>query len=232
VNDDLIARNPLDRVVLDKLLSSESRQPPTEVDPFDRDEIKAILGAVDGQVRNLFQFAFFSGLRTSELMGLEWGDIDWDSGQVHVARAVVERKVKPPKTRAGDRKVLLLPPALAALHSQKKFSLLSSSRVFLNPRTEKPWATDAQIRRTGWVHALKRAGVRYRNPYQTRHTFASMLLSKGENQLWLATQMGHETTEMLTRHYGRWIPDTRDIAGYRPLNDWGAGWDGPSIETV
>ena len=47
--------------------------------------------------------------------------------------------------------------------------------------------------------------VRYRNPYQTRHTYASQLLSGGENQLFVAQQMGHKTTEMIMRHYGRWV---------------------------
>jgi integrase len=61
---------------------------------------------------------------------------------------------------------------------------------------------------------LRKAGVRYRNPYQTRHTFASTLLSSGANPLYVAKQMGHRDTEMITRNYGRWIeqgtePETR-----------------------
>lgn len=52
---------------------------------------------------------------------------------------------------------------------------------------------------------MKRAGVRYRNPYQTRHTFASVMLAAGHDPKWVATQMGHETTEMLERTYGKWI---------------------------
>jgi integrase len=43
-----------------------------------------------------------------------------------------------------------------------------------------------------WIPALKKAGLKYRNPYQTRHTFASTLLSRGENQLWITQQMGHK----------------------------------------
>lgn len=39
--------------------------------------------------------------------------------------------------------------------------------------------------------ALRKAGVRYRYPYQMRHTFASQALSAGENAMWVARQMGH-----------------------------------------
>lgn len=50
--------------------------------------------------------------------------------------------------------------------------------------------------------ALKKAGVRYRRPYQTRHTFASMLLSAGEHPMWVAQQMGHSDWTMIAQVYG------------------------------
>ena len=117
--------------------------------------------------------------------------------------------MKPPKTEAGIRDVELTLSALEALERQKEFTRLQGDRVFHNPRTKKPWWSDAQIRRTCWIHAVKKAGVRYRNPYQTRHTYASTHLSNGRNPWWLAKQMGHETVEMINRHYGRWIPEHR-----------------------
>ncbi|HAT8441419.1 TPA: DUF3596 domain-containing protein [Legionella pneumophila] len=220
MNDGIIERNPLDRLVLSKLLNKKTSKSDWEVDPFDQDEIKAILDAATGQARNLFQFAFFSGLRTSELIALEWNDIDWLKGTVRVSKAVVLKQEKGTKTKSGVRDVLLLPPAFDALKNQKAFTYLEGSRVFYNPRTNTPWETDGQIRKTCWTHLLKKAGVRYRNPYQTRHTYASMLLSAGENPLWLATQMGHRDTEMIIKHYGRWIPDKSTVAGYQPVNDW------------
>ncbi len=220
LNDGIIERNPLDKLVLSKLINRKTSKSSWEVDPFDHDEIKAILKAAKGQARNLFQFAFFAGLRTSELIALEWDDIDWLKGVVRVSRAVVLKQEKGTKTKAGIRDVLLLPPALEALKSQKSFTFLKGKRVFYNPRTNTPWETDGQIRKTCWAHILKKAGVRYRNPYQTRHTYASMMLSAGENPLWVATQMGHRDTEMVIKHYGRWIPDKSTVSGYQPINDW------------
>ncbi|MFB0936677.1 MAG: tyrosine-type recombinase/integrase, partial [Propionivibrio sp.] len=48
--------------------------------------------------------------------------------------------------------------------------------------------------------------IRYRRPYQTRHTYASMMLSAGENVMYVANQMGHADWSMLVRVYGHWIP--------------------------
>ena len=178
-------------IVIAKLLCKASSKSDFKVDPFDKDEIQAIVDAAhDEQIKHLFQFAFFTGLRTSELIALEWDDIDWINGVVHVVRAVVKKRVKGTKTEAGERDVLLLPPALVALKGQKPYTFMIGKRVFHNPRTNQPWETDHQIRRTAWIYALKKAGVRYRNPYQTRHTYASMMLSGGENMMWVATQMG------------------------------------------
>lgn len=225
VNDDIIERNPLDRVKLNKLLNRKPKQLINKkeyvVDPFDLNEINAILQQAEfKQARHLFQFAFFTGLRISELIALEWQDIDWINGLAYVQRAVVEREEKSTKTEAGERFVLLLPPALEALQAQKEFTFMAGKRVFHNPKTHRPWVDDAQVRRSCWQYMLRRAGVRYRNPYQTRHTYASMMLSAGENMLWVAKQMGHVDTEMIIKTYGKWIPDPAAKAGYKLANDW------------
>ncbi|HEX7641964.1 MAG TPA: site-specific integrase [Burkholderiaceae bacterium] len=219
LNDEMIPYNPLDKIALKKLLTRTSIKSTYEVDPFDAAEKDAILAAASGQARNLFQFAFWSGLRTSELIALEWGDIDWIHGTVRVQRAVVVKTEKGTKTEAGTRDVLLLPLAREALLAQKEFTFLEGKRIFHNPKHGKPWETDGQIRKSCWQRILKKAGVRYRNPYQTRHTYASTLLSANENPWWVAKQMGHVDVEMVFRHYGRWIPSKRGDQ-YQPQNDW------------
>ncbi len=60
------------------------------------------------------------------------------------------------------------------------FGHCEGKRIFHNPFTQVPWNSSDQIR-DPWRTVLKRAGVRYRNPYQMRHTYASMILSAGEN---------------------------------------------------
>jgi integrase len=211
--DGLIDRNPVERV---RNLSNRLEEP----HPFTPDEVSKILASAPEQARNLFQFAFWTGLRTSELIALEWGDIDWAKNVVRVRRASVRKLTKQPKTQSGERDVKLFPPALEALTRQKPFTFLAGERVFYNPRTNTPWETDGQIRKTAWTPVLKRAGVLYRNPYQTRHTYASTLLSAGENPLWVAQQMGHKDWGMIRRRYGRWIPEVDASAGGKVMQFW------------
>jgi integrase len=212
-SDEVIDRNPMERVS-NLVVHQEEPQ------PFTPDEINRILCELPQQGKNLIQFAFWTGLRTSELIALEWGDVDWDKGFVRVRRAFVHKKIKQPKTKSGERDVLLFPPALDALKNQKQFSYLANGRIFNNPRTNEPWETDGQIRKTLWQPALKKAGVVYRNPYQTRHTYASTLLSLGEEPMWVSQQMGHKDWAMIRKRYGRWIPAVNKEAGSKVMSFW------------
>ena len=197
-----------------------------DVDPFTLEEQTAIIANLPDQAANLIQFAFWTGLRTSELIALEWGDIDSVRGVVWVRRAKVRGELKPPKTEAGIREVKLLPAAVAALKAQKPHTFMTGQEVFHNPRTGAPWEGDGAIRKTAWVYALRKAGVRYRRPYQTRHTYASMMLTAGENPVWVAAQMGHRDWSMIIRVYGRWIPEADPNAGSKAA----ALWETPSTE--
>lgn len=211
--DGLIDRNPISRI---KNLSVRRDEPK----PFTPNEIIAILDQLPQQGKNLIQFAIWTGLRTSELIALEWGDIDFKVGVIRVRRATVNKNTKQPKTKAGERDVKLFPPAIEALNSQKEFTRLPDCRIFHNPRTNTSWETDGQIRKTMWIPALRKANVEYRNPYQTRHTYASTLLSAGENPLWVAQQMGHKDWGMIRKTYGRWIPDVDTTAGGKVMEFW------------
>ncbi len=225
LNDDIIDRNPLDKIKVSKLVDRNQAKTDYEVDPFTTTEINKVLQSAlnyDPRICNLLKFAFFSGLRTSELFGLQWGDVDWDQREIHIQRAVVERQLKETKTRASNRKVLLLPAAYDALTHQKQFSLVGSDYIFVRPDDKGSFIDYEHLERP-WKHILKTAKVRYRNPYQTRHTYASQLLSGGENPLFVAQQMGHKTTEMIMRHYGRWVEQGDQRQRHVFVSDFGQG---------
>lgn len=214
MHDELIQHNPLAGWHYRKI------EPPKEVDdidPFTAEEQAAILASLPKDGVPLIQFALWTGLRTSELVALEWGDIDWRQKRCRITRAITQAskgEAETTKTTAGTRTIDLLPRALEALKAQKAMSYLHpSGRVFINPRTGEPWTGDQAIRKTLWAHALKRAGVRYRRPYQTRHTYASMMVSAGEPLAWVSRQMGHTSVVTTARIYAGWIPTTNSEAG-------------------
>lgn len=220
--DNYIKTNPLDQVDIDDILKKHQKKSRYKIDPFDRDEVRAILAVAEGQIKTFYQLAFFTGLRVSELMGLRWRDVDWVHGFIYVEGSIVDKEEKEPKTESGYRKVMLLPPARQALEEQKVYTFLSDKHVFHNPRTGKAWETSQQLRRTAWQYLLKRSGVRYRNPYQTRHTFASMLISSGEEPMWVSKQMGHASLKVTLERYTDWLPNKDAMGGYQAKNDWGA----------
>lgn len=128
----------------------------------------------------------------------------------------------PPKTEVGFRTLTLLEPALDALIAQRELTALfpkteityyhreygltekQSVHFVFMPRmkngAQKPYYSLSSIA-ARWNSAVKRAGIRRRNPYHTRHTFACWLLSAGANPSFIANQMGHETAQMVYEIY-------------------------------
>lgn len=192
-----------------------------EIDPFRPDEVRAIMEhARVPQFRNLCAFAFFAGLRPSELLALRWSDVDLEKRAVRVRRAFVRGRLKPTKTSSGRRTVELLPMALEALRAQRQHTQLVGDTVFLNHRTGRPYASGKAIRERDWKTTLRIAGVPYRAPKQMRHTFASMMLSAGENVMWVARQMGHKDWTVTARRYARFIPGLDPTAGQKAIAAW------------
>jgi len=138
--DGAIERNPMDRI---KNLEVREEEP----EPFTFEEQQRILAVLPDQGRNLIQFAFWTGLRTSELIALEWGDIDPVRDYVYVQRACVRGVIKHPKTNAGKREILLLPLALEALENQRPFTFKEGKRVFSTGHCQQPLS-----RRFGYRH--------------------------------------------------------------------------------
>lgn len=205
LNDGLIEFDPFERIALTKLIRQTSRASDYVVQPFTRAEREAILAACREDERSMLQFWFNSGLRPGELQALQWEHIDFDKKIARIVLNQVAGVVKAPKTEAGKRDVELNAEAVEALKQQRSVSQARGARVWLNPRTLKPWTTDAQIRKTLWLPVMERAGIEYRNPYQIRHTYASTLLTAGANPWYVAQQLGHEDVEMVFRTYGKFI---------------------------
>ncbi|MCG8707895.1 tyrosine-type recombinase/integrase [Brenneria sp. 4F2] len=132
---------------------------------------------------------------------------------------------------AGIRTVTLLKPALEALKSKveitgnrqpgeivyhhREYGLteIQSLRFVFLPRVQKgEQKISYSLSSIGqlWNAAVKRSGIRRRNPYHTRHTYACWLLSAGANPSFIANQMGHENAQMVYEIYGKWIEDMNE----------------------
>jgi integrase len=202
-HDELIDNNPMSRI---KNLKVQTREP----EPFTLSEIDAILGQLEGSPKNAIQFGFWTGLRTSELLGLRWENVSLEDGTAVIKEALVRGRMKEPKTKAGERKITLHENALTAAKSQFEIRT-DSDFVFHDPKSQRQWASDQPFRKRVWIPALKAAKIKYRECYQMRHTFASQMLQNNENLLWLANHMGHSDFGMLRKVYARWITNSGQL---------------------
>jgi integrase len=128
-----------------------------------------------------------------------------------------------PKTKSSRREVKMPAPALQAITDQKTHTWVGAEphgELFRNPGTGERWSSSQAVQKI-WATALKRAGVRYRRPYQMRHTFTSMMLSAGEHPMWVAQQMGHKDWAMIIRVYGKWMPSADPDAGGKAVGLFG-----------
>ena len=203
---------------------------PDDPDPFTRAEIDAILAVktVLHQELHLVRFLIWAGPRLSEAIALAWEDVDLKQGTVIFKRAKVHQctHYKSTKTRRSNRKVELIRPARESLDAQWKITgnirpekiqmMRRDNRtikeesvrfVFRRTNTGATFSGDRELRERIFVALLENASVRYRGPGQCRHTFASQMLTACMPPEWIAQQMGHTSTDMIRRHYGKWLQE-------------------------
>jgi integrase len=214
-----VLRQSLDRAVSKGWLADNPartidllREDKPEIDPFSLGEVKTFIadGLQDDEHRHYFWVAFFTGLRPGEQIGLQWDDIDWQRRMIRVRRSVNRFGKGPTKTIESRRDVEMLPIVEQALRSQHS----------ANPTG--PWAFAnrdggsldiTNLRERVWRPAIGRAKLRARTLYQTRHTFATLMLEAGESPGWVARQLGHTNAEMVYHRYHKFIPNLRGRDG-------------------
>lgn len=199
--DRILQDNPAEEIPSAKW----QKEPP---DPFTSDERDKIIAEAQrrhpGQIANMVRFWMWTGLRTSELIGLRWLNVDLAKGQVVIKEAKVRRERKDTKTMVV-RTVHLNSQALAAIRGQKEHTYVKGEEVFQDPRDEPgPWETEASFRKVYWTRLLKGLGIRYRRPYQCRHTYATAMLMAGMTPAFCAKQLGHDVKVFLDT-YAKWM---------------------------
>lgn len=179
--------------------------------PFSIDEQRLLLKALPDHWRPYFMFAFCSGLRQGEQIGLKAGDIDWENGMVHVRRAITKdesgnKMEGKTKNRYSRRSIKMGPIMREALEAQQSiYDRFQGEYFFCSP--EGNMVLPQNLRTRVWIPALAAAKLRFREMKQTRHTFATVALSSGENPLWIAKFMGHRDTDMIIRVYSKYVED-------------------------
>jgi integrase len=206
-HDKHIVENPCDAIAMKEV----QRAPP---DPFTMDEVREVLAHLErhrpAQILNFVQLMFFSGLRTSEGIGLRWEQIDFRRREMLIAGGNVYDEETDTTKTSKSRVVLLSAPAFEALQRQKTHTFIQGGHVFHDPKTDAPWKYDTITDvRSFWQITLKRLSIRYRRPYNMRHTYATLGVMSGARPAFLATQLGH-SLRVFFEVYAKWINSKDD----------------------
>jgi len=177
----------------------------SEVEPFSLDEVELIIRNVRTDFRNYYTIRFFTGMRTGEIDGLKWKYVDFDRRQIAIRETVVNGREETTKNEGSRRIIEMSDLVYDALVDQYKETGDLSQYVFCNAAGSAH--CHRNITKRIWRPLLRRLKLKYRRPYQTRHTAATLWLAAGENPEWIARQMGHTTTEMLFTVYSRFVPN-------------------------
>jgi len=224
LEDGLLEKNPLAAATVRRLIKAQPDRRIRAIDPFTEEEIAAIYQAAFAESANfaeLVALGFHSGLRESELLALPWAAVDFVHHTLRVELGMVESHLGDPKNPYARRDVELRPAAMAALQRAKAHTFLRpEGTVFINPRSNEPWQASRQLMRV-WTPVLKRAGVRYRNAYQMRHTYISQMLRAGEDPAFIQRQVGHASLTQIHTTYGAYIDEAR---GGKGKHAWRGGY--------
>lgn len=178
--------------------------PKTDIKPFSPDEIALLLDNCREDFYEYFLIRVFTGMRTGEIDGLKWKYIDFENRCILIRETIVKGEVSYTKNDFSQREIQMSQPVYEAFVAMKARTG-NYEYVFVN-HNGKPLKHDNVTKRV-WYPLLQLVGLEKRNPYQLRHTAATLWLGAGENVEWIARQMGHSNTEMLFRVYSRYVPN-------------------------
>jgi integrase len=219
-DDELLTFNPT------SLIKNPFRGLRDNADPFTREEIAKLVttDTTRSLERDALEFAFWTGLRPSELLALSKCDIDLENRKLYVKRGVVRGVFASTKNKSSYRIIDLLDDAFKIIenilnktqhHKKFKINVLQDNNrlydektlqfIFISSKSGMFWSDSESFNKMFVRPHCKAAGVRYRTIGQARHTYGSQLITAGVNLSWIAKQMGHKSIKMLEKHYGRWM---------------------------
>ena len=183
----------------------------THIEPFSLHEVQRIIDNVRADYCNYYKVRFFTGMRTGEVDGLKWKNIDFAKREILVRETLINGETEYTKTDGSQREIPMFGQVYDALKTQYAATGHMSQYVFCN-QLGQPLDHNNVTKRV-WYPLLKSLGLTKRRPYQTRHTAATLFLASGENPEWVARMLGHSSTEMLFKVYSRYVPNATRMDG-------------------
>lgn len=194
IADNIINKNPCSNIRLPRGIKKET-------EPFTFNEVKEIMQEISNSFPDMalfFALGFFGGLRTGEILGLQYEDIDIKNNRIKICRTLSNGKLKDGTKTYKTRYIPILPVLLLYIsrHVRKNdiWPFISIRGVNFKSYTA--------VTKYYWKPALKKSGIKYRNLYSMRHTFTVLMLESGEDINFIKNMLGHTNIGMIINFYG------------------------------
>lgn len=184
----LIAASPADKLTRrERPKRGESRKR-----YLSRDDMQALVGGTPGRYRTAVATAMFSGLRLGELLGLTWGDVDFDREQLRVRAQMTRGGHRCRlKTLAASREVILVPALARMLREHRVSSPWSRDQDLVFATVKGTTIGDRNLALRGLERGCDAAELADVTFHTLRHTFASLLVAQGHDVVFVSRQLGH-----------------------------------------
>ena len=201
-----LPHNPTDRVLSPTYAI-------TRREVWNAEDLRRFLDSTtDHRLNPLWTVLAATGMRTGEVLGLRWEDVDLPSARITVGRSLYrlggQWTAAEPKTQAGRRIIELPGKAVIALRKQRL--RLKEWRLQAGPYWQEmglvfTTSTGRPLGRTFIRQSLRTAcqkvGVPLLTPHGFRHSSASLLIASGVSVTAVASRLGHANPAITTRIY-------------------------------
>jgi integrase len=196
-----------------------------EMQVYAPDQARRFLDAAKGHpLEALFTLWITCGIRQGESLGLKWADLDLSTGSLQVkrgrSRAIKGFKDEAPKTKRGQRKIMLAPMAIESLRDHRKRQLEERVRsagtyrdqgYIFTSETGSP--LNAWVASHAYNRLIEQAGLERIRPHDLRHSAATFLLLEGVPAKVVSEMLGHASVGITLDLYSHVLPDMqRDAA--------------------
>ena len=195
-----------------------------EIHPLSAEEARKLLAITSSErLHALYALALSSGMRESELLGLQWSEVDFDHNLVRV-RWQLQREDgqwmwKPPKTRRSRRQIALASSAMQTLRRHRdsqdaeresQGASWEDHELVFCTRHGCPLSARNLLRR--YKELLKKGGLPDIRFHDLRHTAATLLLAGKVNPKVVSEMLGHSSVAITLDIYSHVLPDMQQDA--------------------
>lgn len=205
--NDLLIKNPCNKAVKANMGRKTKERRALTID-----EQKTFYGAIKGvRYENQYRLVLQTGLRTSELVGLQWSDVNFKDRLLAINRTLEYRTREKiwaygaPKTAAGTRTIPLTQEAIKILEKQKRINaelpviqVKWKDVIFL---TNDGYPVKNQNYNSGLYVACKMAGIEKFSMHNLRHTFATRCIESEMLPKTLQVILGHTDIKITMNRY-------------------------------